>query len=85
MKSEAEISHLWQLAHLKFYFGEKLAEYSMQSVDNSAIEFALDPEAESAVFGEKSAEDDAETESFPEQSRKEPVAPQGLNPSTRIA
>lgn len=40
MRTEAEISHLWQFAHLKFYFGEKLAMHSMQSADSPAMEFA---------------------------------------------
>jgi hypothetical protein len=102
MKTEAEISHLWQLAHLKFHFGEQLAVHSMQSVDNPATESAtcraenefrpnllhpesLDPEAGRAVFGKKSAKDGAGTKSLPEQLRQEPVAPQAINPATRIA
>lgn len=40
MRTEAEISHLWQFAHLKFYFGEELAVHSMQAVDSPAMEFA---------------------------------------------
>jgi predicted deacetylase len=40
MRTEAEISHLWQFAHLKFYFGEKLAVHSMQAGDSPAMEFA---------------------------------------------
>jgi hypothetical protein len=31
MKTEAEISTLWQMAHLKFHFGEKLAMNAMFS------------------------------------------------------
>jgi hypothetical protein len=101
-KRDEEISYLWQFAHLRFHFGEKLAVHSMQSVDNSATESAtcwaenefrlnllypesLDSEAGRAVFGKKSAEDGAGSKSFPEQSRQEPVAPQALNPATRIA
>jgi hypothetical protein len=85
MKTEAEISYLWQFAHLKFHFGEKLAMQSMQSVDNPAIESPLDPGAKNAVFGEKIGEDGAGTQGFLEESRKIQVAPQGLNPATQIA
>ena len=101
MRTETEISHLWQLAHLKFYFGEKLAVHSMQGVDNPEMESAtckaenefrlndlhpefLDSQAESGLFGEKSANDGAGTKSFSEQ-KKQPAAPQALNPATRIA
>ena len=77
MRTEAEISHLWQLAHLKFYFGEKLAVRSMQSVHNPAMDFAtcrdenefrpsasglLDSQAGSSLCGKKSADDGAGTE-----------------------
>jgi len=93
MKTEAEISHLWQLAHLKFHFGEKMAVHSMiQSVTCKAeIEFHLnlhpeflDSQAGNALFREKSADDGTGTKSFAEQ-RKEPVAPQTRNPAIRIA
>lgn len=31
MKTDTEISELWQMAHLKFHFGEKLAVKAMLS------------------------------------------------------
>lgn len=40
MKTEAELSHFWQFAHLKFYFCEQLAVHSMQAVHSPAMEFA---------------------------------------------
>lgn len=101
MKTEAEISHLWQLAHLKFYFGEKLAVHSMRSVDNPATESATcaaDNEFRlNHLHGEflesqtgsapvgEKSVDVGGTKGFSEQSRKESAAPRVINPATRIA
>lgn len=41
MKTEAEISYVWQLAHLKFHFGEKLAMRSMHLVVDPAMKSVI--------------------------------------------
>ena len=38
MKTDAEISRLWQFAHSKFHFGEKLAVHAMLGVAGPAME-----------------------------------------------
>ena len=41
MKTDAEISHLWQLAHLEFHFGKTLAQRAMHGVPDPAMKSAI--------------------------------------------
>jgi hypothetical protein len=95
MKTDVEISELWQMAHLKFHFGEKLANHSMKSVvgtmksivpsaDNQ-IQVDDQPMTGIAEQAERWVDTAAGGKDSPTQSRKEPSVPQVPNLPTRIA
>jgi len=86
MKTDAEISHLWQLAHSKFYFGERLANHSMKGeVGDNHIQVDDQPMTGIAEQAERGVDAAAGGKDSPTQSRKEPSVPQAPNLPTRIA
>ena len=60
MRTSTEISQLWQIAHLKFHFGEKLAVNALLSHKDN-IECGAEP-ADTVYLADK----------FVEESKKEP-------------
>ena len=79
MKTNAEISHLWQLAHLKFHFGEELAVHTMLGGPAPATESAAGVD-----YAARSNEAGAAGKDFQGQHRKDPAS-RKPNLSTRIA
>ncbi|OAI57279.1 hypothetical protein AYO50_01760 [Acidobacteria bacterium SCGC AG-212-P17] len=73
MKTEAEISTLWQMAHLKFHFGEELAMNAMFSPTTNV-------KCEVPLFQAVPASNDSLGE-----SRKEPTSRRVSDLATEIA
>lgn len=71
MKTDTEISELWQVAHLRFHFGEKLAINALLS-PNASVEYGAAP-VEAIVPSNDS------------ESRKEPDSLKVPSLATRIA
>jgi hypothetical protein len=95
MKTDVELSELWQMAHWKFHFGEKLAYQSIKSVvcimksivpsaDNQ-IQVDDQPMTGIAEQVERWVDAAAGGKDSPTQARKEPPVPQSPNLPTRIA
>lgn len=61
MKPDAEISRLWQLGHLKFHFGEKLAVKMLSPT--TEVEYGAAPVEVVALSNDS-----------PEESKKEPAS-----------
>ncbi len=73
MKTDAEISKLWQMAHLKFHFGENLAMSAMSSPTKN-VEYAA-PLLQAV----------APSNDSPGESRKEPTSRSVSDLATEIA
>ncbi len=72
MRTNSEMSELWQFAHLKFHFGEELAKHAMDMPENVA-------------YNARSAEDARRDRDSPGKTRKEAAGIKASAPSRGIA
>jgi hypothetical protein len=92
-KTDAEASHLWQLAHLEFHFGKTLAQRAMHGVSDPAMKSASMRGADNHIRVDdrptagivEHAERLVQGTGKEEQSPKKSSAPQTRNFSTRTA
>lgn len=88
-KTDAELSYLWQLAHLEFHFGKTLAQRAMHGVSDPASmqgadnHIQVDDQPTAGIVDH--AEGSVQGTGKEEQSPKKSLAPKARNFSTRIA
>jgi hypothetical protein len=94
-KTDAELSYLWQLAHLEFHFGKTLAHRAMHGVSDPAMKSAsiegadnhiqIDDQPTAGIVEHAEGLSQAAGKDYTAQSAKKDSAPQARNFSTRIA